>query len=139
MTDWIHTLAFPKRPPHHIRGFVTLFLIGLVICLPKLARPMGYEKQIYLQVSRWLSENTPPNAVVACPDMRIPFYAQREWIRRKWHADYAILFYTAQEPPSSWPDAFIPLKQFQWQKGHETEIIEVFQVPKSRSEDEGTP
>lgn len=66
------------RPPVQARQvFRTLLVIGAVICLPKLLRPIGSDKLGYLQAARWIAEHTPPDVLVASTDRRLPFYAQR--------------------------------------------------------------
>jgi len=54
-----------------------LFAIGMVICLPKLSKPRS-DKVGYIAAADWLRENTPADAIVATPDGRISFYADRD-------------------------------------------------------------
>ncbi len=61
------------------RMFAILLIIGFAICIPKILRPLGCNKKAYLQASKWLSENTDKNAVIAAVDSRFSFYADREW------------------------------------------------------------
>ena len=58
--------------------FLILLLTGIGICLPKLLRPTRVDKQGYLEAANWLRENTAPTAVIAVPDRRIAFYAERK-------------------------------------------------------------
>jgi len=58
--------------------FLVLFVIGVCICAPKLFRPIRTEKQGYRAAAKWLRTNTDIAAIVAVPDKRISFYAQRE-------------------------------------------------------------
>lgn len=58
--------------------FFVLLLIGFSICLPKLLRPIRIEKQGYRAAAKWLKANTDSAAIVAVPDVRISFYAQRQ-------------------------------------------------------------
>jgi hypothetical protein len=58
--------------------FVILFLIGIGICMPKLLRPVRIEKQGYLDAAMWLKENAEPEDIIAVPDKRIAFYAERD-------------------------------------------------------------
>jgi hypothetical protein len=60
------------------RLFLTLFLIGIIICLPKLLRPAGADKQGFRTAATWLKNNTGREDIVAVPDRRISFYAERE-------------------------------------------------------------
>ena len=61
--------------------FFVLLVIGMAICLPKLLRPMRIDKQGYLDAAKWLKENTKPEDIVAVPDRRISFYAERKGLR----------------------------------------------------------
>lgn len=58
--------------------FLVLLLIGISICIPKLFRPLRTEDQSYREAAKWLKENTVPTAIVAVPDKRIAFYAERK-------------------------------------------------------------
>lgn len=61
------------------RMFAILLIVGFAICIPKLLRPLGRNKKAYLQASKWLSENTDKDAVIAAVDSRFSFYADRKW------------------------------------------------------------
>ena len=58
--------------------FIILVAVGVAICLPKLLRPLRIEKQGYMYAAKWLLENTAREDIVAVPDMRIYFYAERD-------------------------------------------------------------
>ena len=60
--------------------FFILITIGIVICIGKLVRisPLRWEKQGYLDAAKWLKENTAKKDIVAVPDKRITFYAERK-------------------------------------------------------------
>jgi len=58
--------------------FFTLLITGISICLPKLLRPMRIEKQAYKEAANWLRENTAPVDIIAVPDTRVAFYAERK-------------------------------------------------------------
>jgi len=58
--------------------FFVLLVVGIIICLPKLLRPMRIEKQGYKNAVRWLRENTAQEDIVAVTDRRISFYAGRK-------------------------------------------------------------
>jgi 4-amino-4-deoxy-L-arabinose transferase-like glycosyltransferase len=58
--------------------FAVLLLTGFFICAPKLFRPIRIEKQGYRAAAMWLEANTNSTDIVAVPDIRIIFYAQRE-------------------------------------------------------------
>ncbi len=58
--------------------FFILVAVGVTICLPKLARPLRIEKKGYRDAAKWLKENTAEEDLIAVPDHRIGFYAERE-------------------------------------------------------------
>ena len=58
--------------------FFILLIIGTAICLPKLLRPTGSDKSGYRTAAAWLRENTAQDDLIASPDRRIPFYAERK-------------------------------------------------------------
>ena len=60
--------------------FFVLLVTGIVICMPKLLRPIGSDKPGYRAASKWLMENTDPDDMLAVPDRRISFYAERKRI-----------------------------------------------------------
>lgn len=57
---------------------LVLLLIGVSICVPKLLRPIRIKKQGYRAAAQWLKANTDSTAIVAVPDKRISFYAERK-------------------------------------------------------------
>jgi hypothetical protein len=61
--------------------FFILLVLGVVICMPKLLRPAGSDKPGYRAVSEWLKENTGEEDIVAVPDLRISFYAERKGLK----------------------------------------------------------
>lgn len=84
----LHTIAhwLSERSPKNNVGmqknrqhwFFVLLVIGMAICLPKLLRPMRIDKQGYLDAAMWLKKNTKPEDIIAVPDKRIAFYAERK-------------------------------------------------------------
>jgi len=64
----------PARPRTGL--FLILTSIGLVICLVKLAEPKGSHVGLR-KTAEYLKLNTPTDAIVAVPDSRIGFYADR--------------------------------------------------------------
>jgi len=60
------------------RWFFVLLVVGMAICLPKLLRPIRIEKKGYRDTAKWLRKNTTPEDVIAVPDRRISFYAERK-------------------------------------------------------------
>ena len=59
--------------------FFVLLTIGIVICLPKLLRPIRIEKQAFRTAAQWIKENTSPEEVIGVSNStkRIGFYAER--------------------------------------------------------------
>ncbi len=57
--------------------FSILLVIGLCICMPKLFGPSHYDKKNYRMAAEWLKMHTNKEDVVAVPDLRISFYAER--------------------------------------------------------------
>jgi len=57
--------------------FLVLLVIGVSICIPKLLGPIRSEKQGYRTAAKWLKANIDSAAIVAVPDERISFYAER--------------------------------------------------------------
>ena len=62
------------------RWFLVLVLIGMGICVPKLLKPIRIEKAGYRDAARWLDKHTGKDDIIAVPDKRIGFYAQRAGI-----------------------------------------------------------
>ena len=60
--------------------FFVLLLAGCIICLPKLIKPMRVDKKSYRDAAEWLNKNTAPAAIIATPDSRISFYAERKYL-----------------------------------------------------------
>ena len=61
--------------------FFILLAIGVGICMPKLLRPLGADKPGYRAAARWLKDNTSQEDVIAVPDLRINFYAERRGLK----------------------------------------------------------
>jgi hypothetical protein len=58
--------------------FFILLITGTAICLPKLMSRPGSDKPGYRTAAAWLKENTAPDDLIAVPDRRITFYAERK-------------------------------------------------------------
>lgn len=58
--------------------FFILLAIGITVCMPKLLRPIRIEKQGYRAAANWLNKNTASGDLIAVPDNRIIFYANRK-------------------------------------------------------------
>ena len=53
---------------------------GILICTPKLLRPVGYDKQGFRTVADWIKNNTQDSDLIAVPDKRIGFYSRRAYV-----------------------------------------------------------
>jgi 4-amino-4-deoxy-L-arabinose transferase-like glycosyltransferase len=64
------------------RLFFVLMAAGIGICTAKLIgmTPLRWEKQGYRDVAEWLNKNTASTDIIAVPDKRIAFYAERQGI-----------------------------------------------------------
>jgi len=71
-------LTVPISSDKAQKFFYVLLIIGLCICLPKLLRPIRIEKQGYLSAAGWLRENAAQEDIIAVPDRRLYFYAERK-------------------------------------------------------------
>jgi len=58
-----------------------LLLIGICVCIPKLLRPLNDDRKSYKTAAMWLAANTNVNDVIAVPDSRISFYAERKCLK----------------------------------------------------------
>jgi 4-amino-4-deoxy-L-arabinose transferase-like glycosyltransferase len=82
------------------RCFFALLVIGLAICIPKLSRPIRIEKKGYRLAAEWLKENTVKEDIIAAPDNRISFYAERKGIGKPdKRAKYVVKEMKDQKPP----------------------------------------
>jgi 4-amino-4-deoxy-L-arabinose transferase-like glycosyltransferase len=75
--------------------FYILLAIGILICLPKLLESKRKDQAGFLDAAGWLAGNTNPNDLIAVPDKRIIFYAQRKgflaWEQKDLNgADFAV-------------------------------------------------
>ena len=70
----------PASDQDRQRWFFILLITGIVICMPKLLRLSGSDKQGYRTAAAWLRENTAQDDLIASPDSRITFYAERKAI-----------------------------------------------------------
>jgi hypothetical protein len=73
-------LSRPRGLPpglHQPSWFYLLLAVGITICLPKLLLPSHGNKTGYRAAAEWIRQNTPADAVLAVPDTRLSFYAQR--------------------------------------------------------------
>lgn len=78
------------------RWFFILVAVGFCICAVKFIRitPLRWKKQGYKEAAEWLRKNTAPLDIIAVPDKRIAFYAERKGLeygkRISKQADYIV-------------------------------------------------
>lgn len=74
---------------------------GILICLPKLLRPIGQDKRSYLKAATWIKSHTETDSHFITFDGRIPFYAERQhWT-----------LYNPKRKPAAEPDYWIDVAQ----------------------------
>jgi len=79
--DWLANRFSKSRPAsgQNCRlWFFILLITGTAICLPKLLSRPGSDKPGYRTAAAWLKENTTRDDLIAVPDSRISFYAERK-------------------------------------------------------------
>ena len=84
--DWLSSRFSKGRlvnNPNPQLWFFILVAVGVGICLPKLTSPLRIEKQGYRDAVKWLKENTTQEDLIAVPDSRIGFYAERNTLVSK--------------------------------------------------------
>jgi hypothetical protein len=81
---WLADLFSKSRPASdkdRRMWFFILLIIGTAVCLPKLLSRPGSDKPGFRAAAAWLMENTAQDDLIASPDSRITFYAERKaWI-----------------------------------------------------------
>lgn len=84
MGAWLHDkLSKEVEKPSKIKTseatwFLVLLAIGIFICVPKLLTPTRTTKRSFRDVAQWLAAHTDTKDIIAVPDIRISFYAQRK-------------------------------------------------------------
>lgn len=84
MARWLSKVSLSLRPRWMSSGlqqslwFHSLVMVGILVCLPKLLMASPGNKTGYRAVAEWLRQNTQAEDVLAVPDIRISFYAQRQ-------------------------------------------------------------
>ncbi|HOL90014.1 MAG TPA: glycosyltransferase family 39 protein [Anaerohalosphaeraceae bacterium] len=86
------------------RIFVGCLMIAVLTAAPKLAKPLHYDKKVYLQAAEWISEHIEPSARIFADDKRVPFYAERQIASSEKDADYRILI-TSRKSATNSPSA----------------------------------
>ena len=75
LAGWLDEKWFKKGNTR--LGFTVLIAIGIAMCLPKLLRPLHYDKGTLREAASWLAENSEESDVIGSVDPRIGFYAER--------------------------------------------------------------
>jgi hypothetical protein len=108
-----------------------LLAVGVLVCLPKLIEPLGYEKKGYRVAARWINENTGINDRIYSFDSRIPFYANRPCIiynnkkslDTNLMADYLITVSLKGQIEAAQPQGFILKKSIPVESGKKELLI----------------
>ncbi len=115
LARWLNSICplprprwMPPRLPV-LSWFYLLLAVGLAACLPKLLLASPGTKVGYRAAAAWLQQNTRASDVLAVPDVRISFYAERQGLLYLQHpnsqrADYVIMIEdgTASQVPEQW-------------------------------------
>ncbi|OHB49685.1 MAG: hypothetical protein A2Y10_05880 [Planctomycetes bacterium GWF2_41_51] len=83
ISDWLSAINIKRNKNKQNdtqKWFFILLSAGVLICLIKLVGVTGEKKHGYRDAARWLYNNTSPLDIIAVPDKRITFYAQRKEI-----------------------------------------------------------
>ncbi|MCU0914697.1 MAG: glycosyltransferase family 39 protein [Planctomycetes bacterium] len=111
--------------------FHLLVAIGILVCVPKLLKPSRVEKAGYRATAAWLRQNTNTDEVIAAPDSRICFYAQRPGIIYEESLDtkganYLVLVCRAGGPaaPAGWQQEYASPAG-----GKHREVLAVYRAP----------
>jgi hypothetical protein len=110
--DSTHPLSRPRWMSRRLPGlswFHLLVAVGLAVCLSKLLEASPGTKVGYRAAAAWLRQNTAVDAVLAVPDVRLSFYAQRQGLPYRQQpdsrrADYVIKIedQAASPVPEGW-------------------------------------
>jgi len=68
---------FSRAMRSKVRISTILLVLGIAICLPKLVKPIRWDKRYYLQAARLVAEVTEPDENILAFDQRICLYADR--------------------------------------------------------------
>jgi hypothetical protein len=76
--------------------FSVFLAAGIVLCLPALLAAKRNDRAGFLDAANWLNNNAPKESLIAVPDLRINFYAQRRgfygWEKKDFgNADFAVV------------------------------------------------
>jgi hypothetical protein len=79
LAQWISSMFLKEQFNNSKLWFFVLLIIGIVISLPKLFKPIRIEKQAFRTAAQWIKENTSPEEVIGFSSSvnRISFYAER--------------------------------------------------------------
>lgn len=140
MAHWLHVaLNFVRRGRVAYLSqrcwFYVLMALALgPMCLPKLITPVSADKISYRKAANWLRENTAGTDVVAAPDARINFYAERKGPRYEGppdprNADYIVTIVPkggADSAPEDWQAVYAPAPA-----RSEREKVVVYRTPRA--------
>jgi hypothetical protein len=89
-----------------------LVIVGILTCLPTLLESKRKDLAGFLDAAGWLNQNTKPADLIAVPDERISFYAQRRglqaWEKKDLQdADFAVALISTKDAAPNWGDEVI--------------------------------
>ncbi len=97
--SWLNRKKEESEKQKETKKFVIICIsVGLAICVPKLVRPINYDKEHYLNAAKWLNKSAPSGAKIAVFDRRIGFYSKRQYhqyedkIKNLKRFDYLVAF-----------------------------------------------
>lgn len=74
----INTTGNENKQKNTQKWFFILLTVGILICTLKLPRLADIEMKGYRKTAKWLNKNTAQADIIAIPDKRITFYAERK-------------------------------------------------------------
>jgi 4-amino-4-deoxy-L-arabinose transferase-like glycosyltransferase len=92
--------------------FHLLVIVGIFICMPALLEPKRKDTAGFLDAAQWLRQNTKPEDLIAVPDLRISFYAQRKGIQANKKedlngADFGVIKVKAEDTAPDWGEELV--------------------------------
>jgi hypothetical protein len=121
IAQWLNHL-FSRRGSAADRGhspscFYLLMAIGVAVCITWLLLPPRADRTSYRTMARWLQQNTGTDDVIAVPDPRLSFYADRRGVVYDRHFDPRQVDYVVRieddkaQTPEDWQAEYtIPLE-----------------------------
>ncbi len=134
IADWGRRTVRQANPQSSIRHLQSILLaIGIGACVFRLFMAPTVDRSSYRVMARWLRENTAPNAVIAVPDTRISFYADRPAVlyRRQFdprRVDYAVK--VEEKDPPALPPGWRCEYSIPFNRGREGKSLVAYRIPR---------